>query len=688
MGMHLIAAVELSGLLGTIVIIAEVALALGMVIFVHELGHFAVAKWCGVKCEKFYLGFDIYGLKLWKRQWGETEYGIGILPLGGYVKMLGQDDNPANAAEEMQRAKLQSDDPTAPVRLDPRSYLAKSVPQRMAIISAGVVMNVIFAFFTAMLAYGIGVDYIPCVVGGLTPGQPAWQKNLQPRDEIVQIANIEQPRFQDLKIGLALGDADHGVPLLIRRPGVEEPFWVTIHPDRDGLLPSIGIASTNTNRLIPEKPVAPGSPADRTEPALAAGDEIVAIDGQIVADSIDIRRELARHADQPVTIEVVRPGENDNQEAAERLSVVVDPNPMLTLGLVMKMGPVTAVQEDSPAAQAGIEPGDQLSLLDGEPIGDPLTWPDRLADLRGETVTLTVDRPGEDGPLELEVTLRDDVSGEWPSPALAEGLPVSVSELGVAYDVLQRVRDVAPDSPAAAAGIQPGDDLVSGQFLVPSETSEEPTVLPNRAIPFSKDEPNWPMFFFALQEQPVGTAVRLEVESSDSGTRTVDLTPVPASDWFNPERGFRLAPLMRPRQAGTVGEAASLALFETKEAVLQVYRFIQRVSSGALSPKLFGGPVSIATAAGYSAAKGVSELLLFLTMLSANLAVVNFLPIPLLDGGHMVLLLWEGIRGKPASEKVTIALHYAGFCFILSLMLFVISLDVSRMLQLEWVMQR
>ena len=81
-----------------LLVIFEVAVGLGMVIFVHELGHFAVAKWCGVKCEKFYLGFDIYGLKLAKFQWGETEYGIGILPLGGYVKMLGQDDNPAHAA--------------------------------------------------------------------------------------------------------------------------------------------------------------------------------------------------------------------------------------------------------------------------------------------------------------------------------------------------------------------------------------------------------------------------------------------------------------------------------------------------------------------------------------------------------------------------------------------------------------
>ena len=83
--------------IGLTVVILKVAVGLGFVIFVHELGHFAVAKLCGVKCEKFYLGFDIAGLKFCKFRWGETEYGIGILPLGGYVKMLGQEDNPGQA---------------------------------------------------------------------------------------------------------------------------------------------------------------------------------------------------------------------------------------------------------------------------------------------------------------------------------------------------------------------------------------------------------------------------------------------------------------------------------------------------------------------------------------------------------------------------------------------------------------
>ena len=116
-----------------ILVILQVALGLGAVIFVHEMGHFAVAKMCGVKCEKFFIGFDIGGYKI-SRKWGETEYGIGILPLGGYVKMLGQDDNPANIAEQVRESEVSGTNVEAKeisgpdgqaYLVDPRSYLAK-----------------------------------------------------------------------------------------------------------------------------------------------------------------------------------------------------------------------------------------------------------------------------------------------------------------------------------------------------------------------------------------------------------------------------------------------------------------------------------------------------------------------------------------------------------------------------------
>ena len=248
--------------LATVVVILEVAVGLGLVIFVHELGHFVVAKLCGVKCEKFYLGFDIYGLKLLHFRWGETEYGIGILPLGGYVKMLGQDDNPARAAQERERshgrrqagrASGEADGHarrTAAVqpesKLDPRSYMAKSVPQRMAIISAGVIMNVIFAFLMAVVRLPMGVKDVACGVSAVEPGEAAWRADLQPGDQFVAIdIRGDRPlRFRDLMPAVALCDLKtrHRLRRQARGPG--RAVLVNVKPDvdRSRLRPTIGVA--------------------------------------------------------------------------------------------------------------------------------------------------------------------------------------------------------------------------------------------------------------------------------------------------------------------------------------------------------------------------------------------------------------------------------------------------------------
>ena len=107
-----------------------------------------------------------------------------------------------------------------------------------------------------------------------------------------------------------------------------------------------------------------------------------------------------------------------------------------------------------------------------------------------------------------------------------------------------------------------------------------------------------------------------------------------------------------------------------------VFRFLKKIGTQVPVTAL-GGPITIAKAAGYSAYEGLPALLIFLTMLSANLAVLNFLPIPLLDGGHMAFLAYEGVRGRPASERFVVALHTVGFVFIVSLMLFVVALDLN-----------
>src|SRR3954447_465142 len=269
--MYVIALISWSDLWWWISVILKVSIGLGAVIFVHELGHYLVARLCGVKIEKFMIGFDIGGYKLsWRR--GETIYGIGILPLGGYVKMLGQDDDPAHIAEQMKKSELDPNSAHAkPITgpdgetyyVDRRSYLAKSVPQRMAIISAGVVMNVIFAFIFAVIAYGMGVPYIPSVVSEAVPGSPAWQAGIEPGDEIIRIGNRRDPTFVQLKGGVTLGDLEHGIDCEVRRAADGKIVNITLTPQQSaGRLATIGIGMPSSLTIVDDPPrVVSGSPA-------------------------------------------------------------------------------------------------------------------------------------------------------------------------------------------------------------------------------------------------------------------------------------------------------------------------------------------------------------------------------------------------------------------------------------------
>ncbi len=197
--------------------------------------------------------------------------------------------------------------------------------------------------------------------------------------------------------------------------------------------------------------------------------------------------------------------------------------------------------------------------------------------------------------------------------------------------------------------------------------------LRERTFKFSEETPNWPFFFYEVQELVPGSVVELELE----GGRKVELTPRATPGWYASRRGLALDTLTAVRTAGSFGEAVKLGYEETKDSLLLVVRFLRKLGTQ-VSPMSMGGPGTIFVYAGHSAEQGMSQFLIFLCMLSANLAVINFLPIPVLDGGHMVFLTYEAIRGKPVSERLFMAFTYAGFLFILTLMLFVVGLDVSR----------
>ena len=662
-------------------VILQVAGGLGFVIFVHELGHFLVAKACGVKCEKFFLGFDVGGLKLASFKWGETEYGIGALPLGGYVKMLGQDDNPSAAANEAQRARgTMGDLPAEPVAgphpaWDPRSYPAQSVPKRMAIISAGVIMNTIFAFLMASWAFGLGVKELTCAVSSVRPGGAAWRAGMRSGDEITAIGTRQNPIFTDLQKGVTLGDVAKGVEFTIHRPSDNSTRTVTLHPDTDLGVPTVGVTSPFSLTL--PKDLGEGLPgsAGAARPALAAGDTIRAVDGQPVANYAELIGLLNTRSDKPVTLTVERAGPAGSA-AVETVAVEIPVQPLLATGMTMTALPIKAVQDGSPAAAAGIQPGDLLETIDGAAVGDPLAVEARLRSMAGRSVVLTLRRDGAEK--SIPVTPR---AVDWIEESRLPMSPVSLASLGVALPVAATVTAVEPESPAARAGIQTGERVVRVRFLDPKELGPDGKPAgatgPDKGLELTDKSPSWPYVATSLQMVPAGTQLLLRVAAADGTEREVQLVPAAVAGRFVTDRGLVFEPLFRNVQAGSFAGALALGGRKVLEDLSLVYRFLQKLTSNQISPRLLGGPIEIAKQAGKSAEEGFSRLLLFLTMLSANLAVVNFLPIPVLDGGHMVFLAYEWLRGKPPSEGVVVALSYLGLILILSLMLFVFGLDLG-----------
>lgn len=711
MGLCLIATVSLFPLLawswtglGGILLAAA---GLGLVIFVHELGHFAVARMCGVKCDKFMIGFDFGGLKL-SRQWGETEYGIGVFPLGGYVKMFGQDDDPSKIAEQMEATGVDENSEFAVEKVGPdgkkrwvdrRSYQAKSVPQRMAIISAGVVMNMIFAVIFAFIAYGLGVEYPPCVISQTTPGSPAWLAGLTAGDEIVEVAGRKRPSFEDLMHGVTLGDIDAGVKFKVQRTdatgatgAVEE---LLLKPDKTPAGPKIGVFPPATNQIHTQLVTRPFEASPAQVEQLKPGDTIVAVDGQPVNSYRELMAQLVPKSAESVELTIARDGEDEGAKdageedapATEEVKVTVDAVPARRLGLVMTMGPITAVQPGSPAEEAGLKVGDRIVAVAGQGVGaatggeqedpaglDPVSLAEHFTN-PGSQVTLEIrsaDAPPESAPREITVQPRVVTWLEHATP----GSDMPIPALGLAYAIEPTVQRVLPGSPAAEAGIEPGDRIATVTITrPPTEADDDPAA--DEPMDLTDEAVTWPGVFEEIGRFGPQASVEVTLKRGDEELKK-ELTPTDLGGHYIAQRGLLLFPPFRNREVDSVGEQAWLALDKTWHDLTTVVRTVQKLATRQVSTKNLGGPITIAYALFDRTQAGFSSFLLLLTFLSANLAVLNFLPIPVLDGGHMVFLAYEGITGRPANEKLMIALHLVGMALLLTLMIYVTHNDILR----------
>ena len=667
----------------------QVVMGLGAVIFVHELGHFLAAKSCGVKCEKFYVGFDAFDIKIGDRviiprklisfTRGETEYGVGILPLGGYVKMLGQDDNPTRMAEEREQAMTETGDGVEGSNLDPRSYMAKSVPQRMLIISAGVIMNLIFAVIFAAVAFGMGVKYEPAKVGKTVPGSPAWKSSLDGAT-ITKISGYrtDDPdvyfNFNHLRELIVLDSFDGPLSLEIQRPDSDAAVseQITAAANLIGIkggsnLKSLGIAPMLGTTLAKPATI-DGQAASRCQPPLQTGDQFLAINGQEISSGFEMTRMLARLPDQAVSIRVKRPD-------GKVVDVNMPANRMKSLGIEMEIGLVRAVRKGSPADLAGIKAQDQITEMDGQPVGDPFTLQMRVLRKARESkeVTLTLQRYEDDGTLTSNtVTL---------SPRLPESPTLFDAKHGITIESLGvnlQVRNIVATGNGTENGILAGDKLVSAQMVLNERQSGLDTHQRlTEELDFRKAENSWPIFHFGMQSLEEGSTVILKVER-EQAIHTIEAT-VRLTDSFLETRGFTPVLEQKLYQNATMWAAIQNGFRQTVDDASRVLKFLKKLVRGQMSFTNFGGPGTIAVVAASEASQGTSRLLLFLTLLSANLAIINFLPIPVLDGGHMVFLVYEGIFRRPVSERLQLALTIAGFVFLLALMVTVIGMDIWRL---------
>lgn len=209
-------------------IVINFIIVLGILIFVHELGHFLVAKWMGVKVEKFSLGF---GPKLFGRQIGETEYLISAFPLGGYVKMFGEGGfSEIEMIEQEYEREAPGSKPVEAYKLTPadeaRSFAHKTVPQRMAIVFAGPLFNMLFAWLLLILLYITGMPILKATVGEVFPDRPAALAGIQKGDLITSVNGQRVIQWEDFSSNMAT--STDSVTLNITRGG--KPLTVELKP--------------------------------------------------------------------------------------------------------------------------------------------------------------------------------------------------------------------------------------------------------------------------------------------------------------------------------------------------------------------------------------------------------------------------------------------------------------------------
>jgi regulator of sigma E protease len=301
----------------------------------------------------------------------------------------------------------------------------------------------------------------------------------------------------------------------------------------------------------------------------------------------------------------------------------------------------------------------------------------------GKSMTFEVDRVATDGSkTSRTITVVPDDTPPWMEPVMSNEA-LEIPGLGLCYHVSPHIVAVKPDSPAAKAGLK-ARDVINLMTFPPIQPDEPPKgrtsksrSTPPRAVKITFDDtsPAWVKAFWRLQLSPA-MPVSLVVDNASS---PIEITPQadPAASWYFPSRGLLFMDLFRKLPPQNINSALRRGWDDTLENIMSIYAMFRGLAQGRVGPEGVAGPLRIAQVAYNAARFGLTDLIHFLGILSINLAVINFLPIPPLDGGQMLFLAAEKVRGRPLPESALSAGILIGIFLVICLMIFVTYQDVS-----------
>jgi regulator of sigma E protease len=622
-------------------------LGIGFLIFIHELGHFLACRLTKTRTETFSIGFGprLFG---WENlpgerkrfTWGHRrldperhamDFRVAAIPLGGYVKMAGE--NPGERSGKGDE------------------FPSKPTWARVFIICAGVIMNVITACLFYAVAYAGGVPTPPALVGEVAPGKPAWKAGVRAGDRLERLDGHQLRSFIDLLMEGALLARGEPAPLELRRDG--KPVTLTVTPEYDeerGAL-VLGIGQAHGLRIE-----ADGRRFDlgAEEPVVVAG--VPARGGEEALGVLSIA--LAAGVD-PVVLE--RAGAEPFSFSLQgRAPVPAPPEgaPKLQIEPWGHPKVVAVRQVPGPAGEAGspLKEGDVIveALLAGG-ARLPVDGASVVAALpfRGGLEGLVVERGGTRVDVPLALGSRAEVA------AFLDGIAVRVepsTRVRPTTGVLLQGRKVRQGAgAAAAAGIQPGERVV--------QVAGKPVAA-------------WEDLLQSLGNAKAEVPLTLRVKPEDGAEREVTVVPsIP--------RGLEglevtLQEHEEPFDGGGVLSSVGLGIQRTAREVKNVFRQIGAFFTGTVSfSKNIGGPKMLGEVAANFAETSWLKFIQFLAYISVSLAVLNILPIPILDGGHLLFIVMEKIKGAPLKESTIGKMQMVGLVLVLALLAFALKNDFT-----------